>query len=152
MPSTNWLLNKLIDDFPKLTFTASDDFRWSPQTKTVFFAPNDAHISARLLHEVAHATLEHSDYSRDISLIAMERDAWHYAQTVLAPKYQVILTDDEVQDDMDTYRDWLHARSTCPACDATGLQIGKKTYQCVACHQAWEVNKALVCSLRRYKR
>ncbi len=152
MRSTNWLLDQLKADFPELTFVADDDFKWSPQTKTVFFAANDAHFPARLLHEVAHAALEHSDYSRDIELIAIERDAWHYTQTVLAPKYQVTLTDDEVQDDMDTYRDWLHARSTCPTCSATGLQTDKKTYRCVACHQTWDVNEALVCNLRRYKR
>jgi DnaJ-class molecular chaperone len=51
---------------------------------------------------------------------------------------------------MNSYRDWLHARSTCPVCQATGMETKKSIYTCPACRHQWRVNEARICSLRRY--
>lgn len=150
MPSTISLASKLQPDFPAFVFTASDTFRWSPQEKKIYYdqTSNDA---ASLLHEVSHAVLNHTEYSKDIELIEMERDAWDHATAILAANYQIAVNEDDVQNALDTYRDWLHARSTCPQCKATGVQTKKSEYKCIACGTKWRVNEARVCALRRYR-
>ena len=51
---------------------------------TIFYA--DTADSASLLHEVAHSSLNHAEYARDIELLQMERDAWEFTSSVLAKK------------------------------------------------------------------
>jgi hypothetical protein len=149
MPSTTSLANKLHSDFPALTFLAGTEFRWSPQENTIFYdqTSNDC---ASLLHEVAHAALGHTAYTKDIELIEMERDAWERAATQLAATYKISIEDKVIQDSLDSYRDWLHARSTCPHCKATGIQTEKNQYKCLVCTTKWRVNEARMCALRRY--
>lgn len=151
MPSIDLLIKTLVHDFPSVTFHEGEHFSWAPSTKTVSFCLSEPHGAERLLHEVAHAKLAHKGYERDIDLIAMERDAWQLARTTLSETYGLPIASDVVETHMDTYRDWLHARSTCPHCTATGMQIGKRTYKCVACLKTWDVNEARVCALRRYR-
>lgn len=149
MPLIPSLLAKLSVDHPSILLVASDDFRWSASERTVFY-DTTSKDSATLLHEVAHALLDHRGYDKDIQLIEMEQEAWEYARTILAPRYDVTITESVTQDSLDTYRDWLHARSTCPHCQATGLQIKKNRYKCLACTRQWRVNEARLCALRRY--
>lgn len=150
MRSTTWLVTKLQPTYPDLTFTPGDDFRWSPVEQVIYFVPDSPDLPS-LIHEVAHASLGHADYAKDIILIDMERDAWQYAREVLAPAYDIVIDDTVINVALDTYRDWLHARSLCPNCDATGIQSKKRTYKCLACGQNWRVNEARLCALRRYK-
>jgi hypothetical protein len=148
MPSITSLVAKLTIDFPNVKFEPSREFRWSPTQKTIFFDQTSDDMGS-LLHELSHAALQHSEYLKDIQLIEMERDAWHYAKVSLCTPYQVEIDDNDIQDALDTYRDWLHARSTCPRCQATGVQTKKYTYKCIACVSQWQVNDARVCALRR---
>ena len=152
MPSIDLLIKSLSADFPQLAFHETDHFSWAPSTKTVSFCLSEPHGAERLLHEVAHAQLSHKGYERDIDLIGMERDAWQQARTQLSETYHIPIATDIVESHMDSYRDWLHARSTCPHCSATGIQVGKKSYKCLACLKAWDVNEARVCGLKRYKK
>jgi hypothetical protein len=149
MHSTNWLLPKLQDAYPQLTFTESNRFAWSPDAQTVYFDSNDTSNTDLLIHELAHGLLGHHDYSKDIELVAMESQAWDKALE-LAALHHISISDDTIQDNLDTYREWLHARSTCPSCEATGYQSGKNAYSCVACSNEWRVNEARLCALRRY--
>lgn len=148
MPSTLSLIARLETDLPDVEFRPGESFRWSPPEKTIFYADTADHAS--LAHEVSHALLHHGDYAKDIDLLKMERDAWEYAATVLAKKYGLTIDEDTIQDALDTYRDWLHARSTCPTCRAIGLQTAPRTYSCLACTTSWRVNEARSCELRRY--
>lgn len=150
MPHTTSLHERIAAAFPHLTLVAGDEFRWSPREQTIFFDEHDPRSNERLLHEVAHAELKHHTYERDIELIALERDAWQYAKSHLAPRFDFAIDSNVVEDDLDTYRDWLHARSTCPACGATGIQTDTKEYTCVACRTVWAVNQAISCGLKRY--
>lgn len=147
MPSTTSLAEQLSRDFPTLHFMGDGDFQWSHDTQTVHYDPEGS--AAELLHELAHGILAHHHYAKDIELLALERDAWTHAQTMLAPHYNVPVSQDDIQDALDTYRDWLHARSTCPTCSATGFETTKHHYQCPACRSKWRVNDARVCALRR---
>lgn len=148
MHSTVSLIARLEADYPHLTFVKGGDFHWSYDEQTVTYTL--AGSTAELLHEVAHAVLGHARYQRDIELLGLERDAWTQAQTVLGPRYDITVSDNDIQDALDTYRDWLHARSTCPECRATGLETAKHRYQCPACRTQWHVNEARVCELRRH--
>lgn len=147
---THRLLSVLQRDFPHFSFVASDVFSWSPPTQTIFYA--NEHDAPQLLHELAHAELGHAAYARDITLLTMEREAWEYAVSTLAPRYNVPLQfdDDCVQDSLNTYRDWLHARSQCPQCHAVGIETRTRVYSCLLCHAAWTVNEARQCQLRRH--
>lgn len=144
------LLPRVKKLFPNLIFQEGDEFRWSPKEKIITYTLTDESPAEHLLHEISHAELKHSTYSRDIELIAMERDAWGHARIVLGPQLGIDITSDIVENDLDTYRDWLHARSTCPSCTATGIQTDEKIYVCVACRATWRVNRAIGCALRRY--
>lgn len=148
MLSTTSLANQLVIDYPQFQFVAGDTFHWLPETSTITYCPDG--MSADLLHELAHGLLDHRDFTRDITLLTMERDAWHHA-TELAGRYQITIHDDTVQDALDTYREWLHSRSLCPECGATGIQAAAHQYRCLACLTTWRVNDARHCALRRYK-
>jgi hypothetical protein len=150
MPSITSLTDKLQRDYPDIIFVKGDDFHWSPSTKTVTYIQDVEDEAASLLHELSHALLGHIDYKKDISLIEMERDAWQYAKDTLGQTYSQTISEDTIEDALDSYRDWLHARSTCPACQATGMQTKKEEYKCLACRTKWRVNEARICALRRY--
>jgi hypothetical protein len=149
MPSITSLANSLQQKYPDFVFQADSEFRWSPQEKTIYYDQHSNDLAA-LLHELAHASLDHQEYTRDITLIEIERDAWQYATTNLGPTHGIIIEYDTVQESLDTYRDWLHARSTCPSCKATGVQTKKSQYKCILCSSQWRVNDARICALRRY--
>jgi hypothetical protein len=150
MPSISSLVSKLQRDFTQFHFLAGDDFYWSPKDMTVYYIATSPD-AASLLHETAHGVLGHTQYAKDVTLLEMERAAWTCASQQLGPTYGVSIDNDTVEDALDTYRDWLHARSTCPNCQAIGVQTGKHHYSCLACHEKWRVNDARICALRRYK-
>jgi len=150
------LIQQLKANHPDLTFTEADSFSWAPHKQTIYYNSTLPHAEALLLHELSHALLGHRAYRRDVELIAMETAAWKKAAEY-AKEYAVeqVATDldgnDEVtQDHLDTYRDWLHARSTCPECSANGYQTEVLQYSCPACTHTWRVNEARLCALRRY--
>jgi hypothetical protein len=151
MAATNSLLANLRRDFPDLTFTEGSTFRWAPDERSIYVAalktPRD---KATLLHELGHAMCGHSDFEHDIDLVKMEREAWTKAQAV-APGYDVVIDEDIVENALDTYRDWLDARSRCPNCGQTGVQEQEATYNCIICHVGWRVNDARQCGLKRYR-
>jgi len=147
--SITLLIDKLIAAYPAFHFKRGADFRWDPTQKTIFY--NEASSdTASLLHELAHAILGHESFNKDIELIEIERDAWTHATKQLSPIYDIAIPNEIVEEALDTYRDWLHARSTCPNCSATGVQTKKGTYSCIVCSTHWRVNDARVCALRRY--
>lgn len=150
MRSISSLIKQLQADYPEVTFTASDDFKWSAKQGVISYNPDAVHADAFCLHELSHAIFKHYTYKRDIELLQHERDAWKYAQDILAVRYKVVVPSDIAQVSLDTYRDWLHARSTCPSCGASGVQIAMRSYRCVACGHTWGVNEARICALKRY--
>ena len=124
-------------------------FSWHHKTHTVTYDPHDPRVDVFLLHEIGHALLDHHDYSYDIHLLEMERSAWDEAKK-LAKEFAIKVPPDTIEDALDSYRDWLHARSLCPRCGSTGVQDGQHQYICLACHQKWRANEARTCQLRRY--
>ena len=133
-----------------ITFEEGHSFSWHYSTHTLTYDARDAHADQFLLHEIGHAILDHRDYSYDIHLIEMERTAWDKAREI-APTHGIVIDSDLIEDSLDSYRDWLHARSLCPRCGSTGVQDGRRNYICLACHREWRANEARTCQLRRYR-
>lgn len=149
-PST--LLEQIKNDFPLYNFVAGDDYRWSARHQQITFRDIiDIEDIGTLLHELGHAEQQHDSYQLDIELIRLEREAWAYAQKILAPRYGLKIDSDFVEDHLDTYRIWLHQRSKCPQCGLNGFQTTKNTYSCNNCRCLWRVNEARMCRLRRVK-
>jgi hypothetical protein len=145
------LLSRLKTAYPAVTFQASDQFRWSPAEQTVCYDPakETPEAAMALLHELSHALLGHSDYKTDFELLQLEVAAWHHAEG-LASEHSVSIDPDHIQDCLDTYRDWLHARSKCPSCTEHGLQKNRTTYTCLNCRAEWHVTSERFC--RPYRR
>lgn len=148
MPSITSLVTRLQADFPAFHFVPGADFCWSPEKITISYGERSDDY-ASLLHELSHAILGHNTFTRDVQLLAFEQAAWQHAKDVLSAQYDIVMTSDQIEDSLDTYRDWLHARSTCPSCQATGVQTKQQLYSCLACRTKWRVNDARVCALRR---
>lgn len=156
MEKITWLLPKLhtkaadIPHLQHLTITPGEVFCWNHTACAITYDASAQYAEAQLLHEFGHALLNHKQYLRDIGLLAMERTAWDQAIT-LAHEFNVQIHEGCIEEALDTYRDWLHARSLCPHCAATGVQTKRHHYQCLACLHTWRVNDARTCQLRRYR-
>jgi hypothetical protein len=145
------LVSRLRLDYPEFKFRSSKQTHWSPHYKTIFF--NSAEATERLksgvLHELAHGILGHDNYSSDFELLKLESEAWALAAK-LGVNYQISISEDYIQQCLDTYRDWLHRRSTCPVCGTHVMQKDSKNYQCYNCQTGWQVSGARF--LRPYRR
>jgi len=146
------LLANLRADFPALSFVSGSRFAWSPASNQVMYREDplvDDASTWALLHEVGHALLEHNNYQTDFELLQLEIAAWNKAKGI-SKRYGHQVDSEHIEDCLDTYRDWLYQRSTCPACTACSLQIDSKTYCCFNCDTSWEVSKSRLC--RAYRR
>lgn len=148
----NTLLSKVVSDFPELSFKEARSFYWSPRNKVVHYDANSLENPKALwslLHELAHGLLEHQDFESDFDLLLKEVAAWEKAE-MLAQSYSVQIDPEHIQDCLDTYRDWLYQRSTCPKCLNTSLQTDSNTYDCFNCRTVWRVSSSRLC--RPYRR
>ncbi|HSD56029.1 MAG TPA: ImmA/IrrE family metallo-endopeptidase [Candidatus Saccharimonadales bacterium] len=146
------LVAKLQKQYPSLEFAVGSLASWSPQKKQVTYEESDDPRSSwSLLHELGHALAGHEDYQSDVSLLQKETEAWERA-ILLAKEYGILIDDDHVQACLDTYRDWLHKRSTCPDCSSHGLQQSKTLYHCVNCQSTWMVTSARFCRPYRLRK
>jgi hypothetical protein len=146
------LLEQISADFPDLSFKAAKSFYWSPRDKVVHYDNNSLKNPKALwslLHELAHGLLDHHDFQSDFDLVSKEAEAWQKAEDI-AYAYDIVISPDHIQDCLDTYRDWLYQRSTCPTCLNTSLQFDKHTYQCFNCQTVWRVSSSRLC--RPYRR
>lgn len=141
--------NKMVEDFidclsidyPQFKFESGKQDHWSPKTHTIIYDPQQQidNLKAGVMHELAHAILGHNTYHSDFELLKLESKAWELAAKI-GPKYDVIIDDDHIQNCLDTYRDWLHSRSTCPTCGTHVLQNDPSHYRCFNCHSLWQVS------------
>lgn len=146
----NNLLAKLRQDYPDLRFLMGKKFTFRPPRTII--APDFAQISQNsvadqnetcstieqkfyslsLLHELGHAVLGHRDFATDIERIKMERAAWEQARE-FCKYYGVEYDEDFVEEELDSYRDWLHQRSKCSQCAQTRFQGADGEYHCPFC-------------------
>lgn len=144
-------INQLRRDFPEFAFRAGRRDHWSPKTNTITYKSGTAikDIQYSILHELAHAKLNHTDYRSDFELLKMESQAWELAAKI-GRKYGIKIDNKHIQNCLDTYRDWLHARSRCPACGMNVLQKDPHHYRCFNCQTEWQVTSGRF--VRPYRR
>jgi hypothetical protein len=132
---------QIAKDYPQFKFEPGEQEHWSPKTNTITYSEAEELDELRygLLHELAHAVLEHNTYQSDFELLKLESQAWELA-TKIGKKYGLKLDQDHIQDCLDTYRDWLHRRSKCPTCGVHVLQKDSQTYKCFNCSTSWKVS------------
>jgi hypothetical protein len=152
----NTRMQKIIDQlqlsFPDLQYRAGKQFYWSPDTNEIIYKldSENEHSIWSLLHETGHALLMHQSYKADYELIKLEIQAWDRAKQ-LADSLKVNISEEHVQDCLDTYRDWIYRRSICPNCTAKSLQQGDFIhYRCFNCHTTWQVTTSRFC--RSYRK
>ncbi len=147
------ILSKLQTDHSNLLFMADESFYWSPQDNTIHYDPerlNETEGSWSLIHELAHGLLGHKNYRTDYELLSYEVSAWEKALE-LAPTYGLAIDSGHIEECLDSYRDWLYARSTCPTCKLNSLQINSDTYKCLNCLCNWSVTPSRFCRPYRLK-
>lgn len=141
------LLDKFRTDYPDLSFGESTHFSWQSKYRHVSYRDagvDTEHSCWALLHELGHALLGHANYRYDIELLQLEAAAWQKAHK-LADKYGLKIKEDYIQDCLDTYRDWLHLRATCPSCYGRSLQTSERRYSCFNCQTEWQVSRSRLC-------
>ncbi|MGB4800492.1 MAG: hypothetical protein WBP03_03170 [Candidatus Saccharimonadales bacterium] len=148
------LLGQLRRDYPDISFVDSGQFSWHAGRRDISYVGrniDDIRSSWAILHELGHALLSHTDFSSDFELLQIEVAAWEKAHE-LASRYGISLDQDYIEDCLDSYRDWLHIRATCPTCFVRCLQIDKQTYACHNCGTSWHVSRSRLCRPYRKRR
>jgi|AntRauTorcE11897_2_1112592.scaffolds.fasta_scaffold02498_2 hypothetical protein len=150
MASIISILKLIQPKHPEITFIPGDRFAWSPSKNAIYYVDSqDKNDVSLLIHELAHGVLGHTNYTRDIELLQMERQAWEKAKEI-GNSFDQPISDDYIEESLDSYREWLHKRGVCPKCQASGMQKTTDSYTCLACNAVWQVNDARGCELRRY--
>jgi len=149
------LLERLKSDYPKLRFREGKKFAFRPP-RTVFYeaeqlkqsrqvepghpeqpvglerADCSGQAELQLLHELGHAVLEHKNFRTDLERLKMEVAAWAEARK-FCEQYNIYYDEEFVEGQLDSYRDWLHAKSRCPRCGLTRYQTPNGQYHCPGC-------------------
>ncbi len=148
------IINTLETMFPTIKYRSGKSFSWSPETREIIYdqsKPTETR-SWSLLHETGHALLDHNCYDADLELIKLEIAAWEKAKEI-AVEMKIIISEDHIQDCLDTYRDWVYQRSVCPTCNNKSLQQEDiEHYQCFNCHTTWRVTPSRFCRAYRAKK
>lgn len=137
------LIKLLRAAYPDFTFVPGARCCWSPETKTIVYTNSKKNRTDAwsILHELGHALLGHTTYDNDIELLQKEMLAWEKARS-LASQYNLPIDEEYIQNCLDSYREWLSRRSTCPHCHVKSLQASPDSYQCFNCTQTWHVTPA----------
>lgn len=144
-------VNTLSREYPTITFVAGDVPHWSPRTRQITYTADNTRTALwAILHELSHALLDHQSYTSDFNLLGKELAAWEHAR-ILAEKYGLAIDEGHIQDCLDSYRDWVYARSMCPTCGSQGIQHSKALYGCLNCECTWNVTHARFCRPYRLK-
>ena len=144
------LAKKVVIDYPDIQFIEAGKFAWQASKHQVSYQSSGEYHELALLHELGHALLSHAAFTHDIELVHLELAAWEKARE-LATNYDITFDEDYIQDCLDTYRDWLHVRATCPTCFGRSLQASISQYRCFNCQTEWSVSRSRLCRPYRLK-
>lgn len=143
---------KLRQDYPAFQFVRGHQAFWSARTGQIAYESDESTPSLwSLLHELGHALLDHDNYESDADLLNKEVAAWEKAKQ-LAQHYGLAIEEDHIQRCLDTYRDWLYKRSSCPECGSHGIQHSEQIYSCLNCQGNWQISSQRFCRPYRLKK
>lgn len=133
---------RLMADFRGTNFVEADEFYWSAKNNTVYY--NSDRLQKiegiyRLIHEIGHATSDHKNFQSGVQLLSLETEAWESAKKI-AGRYGITIDSEYIENCLDSYRDWLHTRSTCPNCKTVSVEADENVYKCFNCLQKWQVS------------
>lgn len=133
---------KIIYNFSEYKFVDSREFYWSAIDKTIHFDSRRMGSEEglyKLIHEIGHAESQHKNFTSGIRLLSLETEAWDKAKDI-ASTFGLSIPEEFIEHSLDSYRDWLHKRSTCPQCSSIGVESGENEYRCFNCKQKWVVS------------
>ena len=122
-------VQQIITDHPQFRFRRGPKFAFHPP-KTIILGPPEPKYTLLALH--GHALCKHHHASTHVQRLKIESEAW-YAAKRLCLSYGISYDEDFAEDQLDTYRDWLHTKSACPTCRLTRFQTPDGKYQCPRC-------------------
>jgi hypothetical protein len=135
-------LLELQAEFPDFSWRLGSRFKFKPE-KTIFIDQNSPapwpYFALLTLHELGHGLCGHKDYKTDVMRIRIESEAWQRAKRLIGTHknwqktYQIFYDEDFAESELDSYRDWLHARSKCKRCGLTCFQTRDGKYHCPNC-------------------
>jgi len=117
-------------------------FSYNAGTKTITYVPDalkDDQGKLALLHEVAHAKLNHFDYYFDLELLEIEQAAWEETKKE-ALNYNIEIDEKHIQECLESYVHWTAKRATCPKCFSFGRQTDLDDFKCIDCDTVWKAN------------
>lgn len=141
-PKLHSFLVYLQSTYPEFTFQLGQRFTFRPPHTIILeplTTPPQPNYALLTLHELSHALCKHKDYQTNLKRLKIEVEAWEYAKNLLKlhpewlKTYPLKWDEDFVQAQLDTYRDWLHQKSTCHTCHLTRFQAQNGTYYCPHC-------------------
>lgn len=124
-------LKKIESLYPEFVFKPGKKFLFRPKN-TIFYVKNSTHFELLLLHELGHALLGHYNFGTGLSRLKMESAAWDKARS-LAHQFDITIDEDFIESELDTYRNWLHSRLTCPHCGLVRLETKDQKLICPRC-------------------
>lgn len=134
-------LEQLKQEYARFHWRVGKKFAFRPPRTIIYeelstekSVPLHKEYVLRLLHELGHALCEHKSFMNDLERLKMEREAWERARE-LCKQYEIQYDEEFVEEQLDTYRDWLHQRSLCPRCGLTRYQTNRGEYHCLFCEE-----------------
>lgn len=142
MLESDELVAQLKKDYPDFIFKSGSRFAFRPP-KTIIIGPYEGKNTPLLLfHELGHALSKKYSYNLSVERLKIESLAWQAGKTAYlacqkSGNYPNLPPWNEtfVEDNLDTYRNWLHQKSTCKSCGLTMYQSKDKTWSCPYCNQ-----------------
>lgn len=128
----------LAREYPQFTFKPSKRFTFRPP-KTILLGAPQPFYPLLALHELGHALCQHSNYHTHIERLKIESEAWQMAKNLYdshpewGKTFDFAFDQSFVEDQLDTYRNWLHQKSTCPHCHLSRYQTPDGQYHCPHC-------------------
>jgi predicted NBD/HSP70 family sugar kinase len=128
-------------EYPQFSWRLGDRFKYKPE-KTIIVNQNETipmpHFALLTLHELGHALSNHKDYKTDVERLRIESEAWQRAKSEISKhpewkKYTISYDEDFAENELDSYRDWLHQKSKCKKCGLTKYQTTDGIYHCPNC-------------------
>ena len=127
--------------YPEYRFKPGLRFLFRPPN-TIFYEPLDGPFqpfALQLLHELGHAISGHRNFQLSIDRLKIETEAWQAAEKILqihpelVAKYHLSFDQEFAEVHLDTYRRWLHQKTTCKKCGLTMFQDKNQTWYCPHC-------------------
>lgn len=149
MPVASLDIQKIFLDYKSFNFVEDVAFYWSAKSQSVHYVGSELNTHTglyRLLHEIGHAVCNHHTFQSGIALLSLEVEAWEKAVEI-SKIYDISIPEDHIEQCLDSYRDWLHKRSTCPDCTTISVEHEPNRYRCFNCLRRWTVsgNQLLRC-------